>query len=107
MKYRAQRYPTRFPVTITKGAVGMKSLVSSISATGACVQVDAPMAVGDKVVLQYLNQRQTGKISWSSTDRAGLVFDRPLGKVELDRIRFGLRSAMAPQSHRRQFSEMR
>ncbi|WP_375281522.1 PilZ domain-containing protein [Pseudooctadecabacter sp.] len=89
MKYRAHRFPTRFPVTVRLGAVGYKSLVTSISASGACLSVGESLAVGQSVEVSYSGGRQTAKVCWANGDKAGVTFARPLGKSELDRIRFG------------------
>lgn len=89
MKYRAHRFPTRFPVTVRLGAVGRKSLVTSISASGACLSIGETLAVGQTIDVTYSGGRLAGKVCWSNGDKAGVTFARPLGKSDLDRIRFG------------------
>ncbi len=100
MKYRAQRYPTRFPVTLKVGAVGRPCEVTSISASGARVTVDHLFGVGEKVKLTYSGNQVPGTVRWATADAAGIVFDRALNKGDLDRIRFGLRAAGQRPSHR-------
>ncbi|MEL6960874.1 MAG: PilZ domain-containing protein [Pseudomonadota bacterium] len=100
MKYRSHRFPTRFPVRVKVGAVGLPAMITSISSTGAGLSVEQPMAVGQRVKLSYAGGDVAGTICWSTQDRAGVTFARPLAKSELDRIRFGLRSVHTRPSHR-------
>lgn len=107
MKYRAQRYPTRFPVKVMIGGSGKQAEINSISGSGARICVDEFLAVGATVTLVYSGGRISGVVQWSTPTLCGIKFGRPLAKSELDRIRYGLRSAMGQRSHRIGFSEMR
>lgn len=107
MKYRTHRYPTRFAVKLVVGAVSTPATITSISASGAGVQVDIHLAVGQSVTLTCFGSRIVGTVRWVGPEKAGIAFQRMLGKSELDRIRYGVRSAMQASSHRRNFMEMR
>ena len=106
MKYRAHRYPTRFPVTVKVGALGIRSLISSVSASGACLQLDQPLGVGQPIMIEYSGNRLRATVRWMHDERAGVVFNRMLGKSELDRIRFGLRGGQSTRTSRVGFAMM-
>lgn len=107
MRYRAHRYPTRFPAMIKAGVVAQKGLITSISASGASVQLEIPLAPLQRVVIEFAGGRISGQVVWCSQDRASLKFSMPLGKRELDRIRYGLNAGVSQRSHRIGFAEMR
>ncbi|PVA07241.1 PilZ domain-containing protein [Thalassorhabdomicrobium marinisediminis] len=107
MKYRAQRYPTRFQVTLRVGAVGFKSTITSISAMGARITLDQPLAVGQGISLDYAGQRVPAKVRWVRNAAAGVTFDRALPKAELERLRSGLPGIGARPSHRVGFAALR
>ena len=107
MKYRAQRYPTRFQVTLRVGAVGFPSMITSISSEGARVALTQDLGVGQSVTVDYAGQRVAAKIRWVFNSVAGVTFDRPLPKAELDRIRFGLPGGVATRSHRVGYAGLR
>ena len=92
MKYRAQRFPTRYPVKLIVGPVGYKSLIISISASGVCFTVDQTLAVGQDVALGCLVGQIRGKVKWSSGDKIGVMFNQPIARADLERIRHGLTS---------------
>lgn len=50
MRYRAQRYPTRYPVKLKVGAVWFKATATSVSESGICLSVDASVTVGENVL---------------------------------------------------------
>lgn len=107
MKYRAQRFPTRYPVKLKIGPVGYKSLVTSVSASGVCLSVDQPFAVGQDVALDCPVGQVRGKVKWSTDDKVGVMFNRPLARADLDRIRYGLQSNVAARRQKIGFAELR
>lgn len=88
MKYRAHRYPTRFPVNVRLGSVEARCLVTSVSDTGACLEVEHHFDEGLSLVLEASGLRLSGEVKWYKENRIGLAFDRRLSKVEVDRLRF-------------------
>lgn len=107
MKYRAPRFPTRYPVKLKIGPVGYKSMVTSVSASGVCLCVEHQFAVGQDVALDCPIGQVKGKVRWVTDDKVGVQFNRPLARADLDRIRYGLQSNIAPRHQKIGFAELR
>ncbi|SLN55511.1 PilZ domain-containing protein [Pseudooctadecabacter jejudonensis] len=90
MKYRAHRYPTRFPVTVDIGGTGVRAVITSISSSGACLNMQPAPKTGQMLTLRHTNTRHVAKVKWATEDKAGIAFSPPLSKPALDRIRFGV-----------------
>jgi len=107
MRYRAQRYPTRYPVTLKVGVVGFKSLATSVSASGICLSIEHPVPVGQAVVMDCAAGTFEGEIRWVTKDRVGVKFNRPINKPVLDLIRYGMQVASNMRRPKVGFAELR
>jgi len=90
MKFRAQRYPTRYPVSLKVGVVEYMSLVTSVSGGGMCLTVDELVPVGEAVTMECQVGRFKGEVRWAVDDKIGVKFVHPISKGLLDRIRYGM-----------------
>ena len=107
MKYRAPRFPTRYPVKLKIGPVGYRSLVTSVSASGVCLSIDQPVAIGQDVALDCPIGQVRGKVKWATDGKVGVMFNRPLARADLDRIRYGLQANVAARRPKIGFAELR
>ncbi len=107
MKYRAQRYPTRYPLKLMVGAVAYNTLVTSVSASGMCLQIDQDLAINQDVKLNCTTGAVAGKVMWARDGKVGVMFNRPLGRMELERVRYGLASSGHAGRTKIGFSELR
>ncbi len=94
MKYRAHRHPTRFPVTLDADENRHRTTMSSISASGACVETEQEFLVGKQVVLDYSGGQMRATVCWSTDTQAGVAFGRPLSAAEVEKFRYQSPGAM-------------
>ncbi len=108
MKYRAQRYPTRYPVTIRVGAVGFRATATSVSASGVCIAMDdAVPAIGEAVMVESPAGKFKGEIRWVNDDKVGVKFSQAIHKSVLERIRYGLQVSHQMRRPKIGFAELR
>ena len=107
MKFRAQRYPTRYPVKLKVGLVAHPSMITSVSVSGICLAVEQDIPVGQDVVVDCQAGQLRGKVKWSSEDKVGVKFGRPLSRAELERIRFGIQASATARRPKIGFTELR
>lgn len=98
MRFRAHRYPTRYPATVVAGGVQMDGVITSVSASGACITLRdgiAPhdrLAVGQTIVVNHATCQISATVRWMRDGKTGLTFARPLLPRDLDRLRYGMQS---------------
>lgn len=109
MRYRAQRYPTRYPVKLKVGAVWFKATATSVSESGICLSVDASVTVGENVLIECPVGSFEAVVRWGTENKIGLRFAKAIPSADLSRLRYGLQVS----GHARKpnisvgFSEMR
>lgn len=59
-------------------------LIDDISATGARIRVDQPIALGRTVALQFHQLRLFGEVIWCRAGECGIRFDRPLPQEDME-----------------------
>lgn len=107
MKFRAQRYPTRYKGDIKKGSETFDCTILSISTGGARIAMDKLPDVGEKVIVDYPGGESAALVKWARNGEIGVAFDRALESYWVDRIRFGLQASIAQSARMVRFTEMR
>ncbi|MGB3245864.1 MAG: PilZ domain-containing protein [Sulfitobacter sp.] len=107
MKYREQRYPTRFPIVLVVEGVRRQCTVHSISAAGASIVGADQLRIGQEVILDYSVGRMPAVVRWANQRKAGVSFDHDLSLNSLNRIRRGLQTSTHQHFHRTGFTELR
>ena len=78
MVNREPRIPTHSPIVLTARGFGRHFIVKNISRSGAGLEGDKPLRIGEPVTLNYPNGRTHGVVRWARDRFAGVSFHTQL-----------------------------
>ena len=88
MQYRSHRYQTQFPIQLATPTGRQQCHVIDVNSTGARIFGIRTLRRGDKVRFRGLNHDVTAVVSWSSGDKAGIMFRPHISSTQVDTLRY-------------------
>ena len=82
MRFRRQRHPTEFQVTLALPSGDVKCKLTDISETGARLEGSVELVAGDSVTFKSSHGRALGIVKWANGVKIGVEF-RPHISLQL------------------------
>ena len=107
MKYRARRFPTRYPIDVRRGRSLGRCIMENISFSGAGLLTDEPVNVDEVIVLEAPQGPIRANVKWAGSGKVGVAFEAELPAFVLDQFRYAVRSLGPGAYQNRNLTELR
>ncbi len=75
---REPRHPLHASIILTARGFGRHFIVRNVSRSGAGIEGEKMLAVGERVTLNFRDSRVNGTVRWADRRKAGVAFERQL-----------------------------